>query len=585
MRREKGNRHDDQIRTIQPRLDLVQETLQAQISTVDRNGRERQGAILSGIEAKFEPLKEDLVERDEGLLACIGQLREDLSPLRDDLEKAESTRETQHWTLLHSMQQQTAAIRPLHTEIASIQLTADQNFDTVFTKLDDNAAALDEVNKKVNTMGLILWDLKNQPAGLIPSSARKSILEQKRDDRSFPFPQIRDHEFCLDIQQLENKPLEVVPSVEQGHEEQSTTCRTTIESMKTSKDDVLTEEHKNELVAPPIEDESLGGDVAASWSFEACRDVVTEADIPTTSTPSSPSQIRPAQELLASQHNRAVVELLQVMVDKITALEERSRDGAAKVDKTSDLLHLEQGSATTILAHGLTPSTQRSSRRRHSRNMSHRKRSSYRVLETTPYHVPSETYDSSYSESHQYQTTSVQSNRSNLTTAAPYYVPSETYDPPPSELPQHTTPSTQVNVSGLTAAAVGLTIGLGTSTILPFLSKKSKAKKQVSHWYTGISTYLRLIVSRKPKQALTTTKSSRSSQASCLSSIVRPLMRILMKEASLPDLTRMVFGHLQCLPLCLERSTQAPYIDGMMAGSLESRMQWTTKMVLRHIVV
>jgi hypothetical protein len=66
--------------------------------------------------------------RDEQLTAFVGKLRENLTPLRNDLEKVEKTRDEQHWMVVSGLQQQTAAIEPLHDEVSSSQAAANQNF-------------------------------------------------------------------------------------------------------------------------------------------------------------------------------------------------------------------------------------------------------------------------------------------------------------------------------------------------------------------------------------------------------------------------------------------------------------------------
>jgi hypothetical protein len=148
-----------------------------------------------------------LEARDEQLIAFVEQLLEDLQPLRDDLEKVERTRDQQHWNLIHGMQQQTAAIKPLHGEISNFQSAADQNFHTVFTKIDDHAAAVETANQMLNSIGNVLFGgIGRLSAKMIPGSATVSSFEQSLDDSCYALPQVEDEDGWLTFQECGSKP-------------------------------------------------------------------------------------------------------------------------------------------------------------------------------------------------------------------------------------------------------------------------------------------------------------------------------------------------------------------------------------------
>ena len=105
------------------------------------------------------------------------------------------------------MQQQTAAIKPLHGEISNFQSAADQNFHTLFTKLDDHAAAVETANQMLNSIGNVLFGgLGRLSAKMIPGSATVSSLEQSLDDSCYALPQVEDEDGWLMFQECGSKP-------------------------------------------------------------------------------------------------------------------------------------------------------------------------------------------------------------------------------------------------------------------------------------------------------------------------------------------------------------------------------------------
>jgi len=328
----------------------VQDTLQAQIQAIEDKGDQKQGAILESIQTTFQPISAGLEGRDEQLTAFVGKLRENLTPLRNDLEKVEKTRDEQHWMVVSGLQQQTAAIKPLHDEVSSSQAAANQNFHTVVMKLDDSAATMNLVNKKVNTIGQFLWGgLRHGFIRLNTEPAPNSFLEQSLEDSRYKLPECEDEEGWLIFQDSNSKTTENLDPIDKHHDKNTTMPHTAFEALG----DTTTASHgeaNSEAVLFPdkqLEKDTLilenGQKPEGSKPKRKSRKKVTADPL---------KQTKPAENHGVEQN----MELLEAIMTKITALEERTRDRETMAFKQSDFAKLEKATAAIVQAYqGMLP--------------------------------------------------------------------------------------------------------------------------------------------------------------------------------------------------------------------------------------
>lgn len=285
--------------------------------------------------------------RDEQLIAFVEQLLEDLQPLRDDLEKVERTRDQQHWNLVHGMQQQTAAIKPLHGEISNFQSAADQNFHTVFTKLDDHAAAVETANQMLNSIGNVLFGgLGRLSARMIPGSATVSSLEQSLDDSCYALPQVEDEDGWLMFQECGRKPP---GNSEPVDDEDQPKGAAKIDKLLTGAVPAVDVEPKPDIQL--LEGTKPARDAVLQRSIELPRNTKLKKDLQPNSNVQHPrtkkSKTKPAEELVATQQ----MERLEAIYTKILALEKRISDEDNMTVQRSDSLKLEKAAAVIVRAY------------------------------------------------------------------------------------------------------------------------------------------------------------------------------------------------------------------------------------------
>jgi hypothetical protein len=288
-----------------------------------------------------------LEARDEQLIAFVEQLLEDLHPLRNDLEEVERTRDQQHWNLVHGMQQQTAAIRPLHGEISNFQSAADQNFHTVFTKLDDHTAAVDMANKMLNSIGDVLFGgLGRLSARMIPGSATVSSLEQSLDDSCYALPQVEDEDGWLMFQECGSRPPGNSEPVE---DEDKPKGATKIDKLLTGAVPAVDIEPKSDIhllgETEPAQEAVVQRSIESPANAKLKKDLQPISNIqhPRTRKPRK----TPAQELVVTQQT----ERLEAIYSKIIALEKRIGEEDKLTVQRSDYLKLEKAAAVIVRAY------------------------------------------------------------------------------------------------------------------------------------------------------------------------------------------------------------------------------------------
>lgn len=297
------------------------------------------------MQVNFQPLREDLEARDEKLAASIERLREDLYPIRDDLEKVERTRDEQRWMLIHGLQQQTVVIRPLHSELSSVQLAANQNFHAIVTKLDGNTAALELVNQKVNTIRQFLWGgLRKLPVRLIPSLAPTSFLQQSLDESCYLAPQVEDEDGWLTFLEREIKLSGNPESIDMGRTEKTAMA---IDSLEAPADNLLIKDKNSEREVQRFEEENAAQGISVGRSIDPVGDSVPETKTQYTLAAQSLEQSRPAQELVVTQQTMS----LKAIYTKIIALEERIRDREDVAVHMPDFSELEKAAAAILRAY------------------------------------------------------------------------------------------------------------------------------------------------------------------------------------------------------------------------------------------
>ncbi|KAE9364448.1 hypothetical protein N431DRAFT_489010 [Stipitochalara longipes BDJ] len=325
---ETGSKLDNQTRTIEPRLNIAQETLKAQIQAIEQKGEQQQGAVLDNIRATFQSLSANLEERDELLTAFVEKLREDLYPLREDLEK-----------------QQTAAIKPLHDEISSGQYAANQNFHTVFMKLDDSAAAVDLVNKKVNTIGELHWGgFRKVSATVIPSPSPNSFLEQSLENSTYRLPDFEDEEGWLVFQERESETTGNVDPLDKHHEKTTALPHKSREALGGT---ALAENVELDSEALTLEEKQPVKDTPVAKSSEKLGGTNSKRKGRKKAIVQTPGCAKPAEDLLVAQK----MELLEAIFTKITTLEERTRNRDNVAVKKSDFTKLEKATTAIVQAY------------------------------------------------------------------------------------------------------------------------------------------------------------------------------------------------------------------------------------------
>jgi hypothetical protein len=108
-----------------------------------------------------------------------------------------------------------SCIEPPHSDISRVQITTDQYFHDVVTKLDGQAAAVNSANRILNSIGQILaTGCRKLPVGLIPTSGSISSLEQSLDDSCYTLPEVENEEGWLMFSEREsNQSADVKPAV------------------------------------------------------------------------------------------------------------------------------------------------------------------------------------------------------------------------------------------------------------------------------------------------------------------------------------------------------------------------------------
>ncbi len=298
--------------------------------------------------------------RGEQLIAFVEQLLEDLQPLRDDLEKVERTRDLQHWNLVHGMQQQTAAIKLLHGVISHFQPTADQNFHTVFTKLNDHAAAVETANKMLNSIGNVLFGgLERLSARMIPGSTAVSSLEQSLDDSCFALPQVEDEGGWLMFQDCGRMPPRNSESVDDEHQPKGAAK---IDKLLTCAVPAVDVEPKPDIQL--LEGTKLAQDAVRQRGIELPWNTKLEKDIQPKSYVQHPqikmSKTMPAEEPVGTQQ----MERLEAIYAKILALEKKTSDEDNMTVQRSDYRKLEKAAAVIVRASEVVPPPATSSGRR-----------------------------------------------------------------------------------------------------------------------------------------------------------------------------------------------------------------------------
>ena len=270
-----------------------------------------------------------------------------MQPLRDDLEKVERTRDQQHWNLIHGMQQQTAAIKPLHGEISKFQSAADQNFHTLFTKLDDHAAAVETANQMLNSIGNVLFGgLGSLTAKMIPGSAMVSSLEQSLDDSCYALPQVEDEDGWLMFQECGSKPPGKSDPVD---DEDKPKGAAKIDKLLKGAVPAVDVEPTPDIQL--LEGRKPAQDAILQRSIELPRNTKLKKD----SQPESNVQPRQTKRPKKKSFEESVVtqqmERLEAIYTKILALEKRIGDEDNVTVQRSDYLKLEKAAAVIVRAY------------------------------------------------------------------------------------------------------------------------------------------------------------------------------------------------------------------------------------------